>query len=231
MRVFLTGFMGAGKTTTGRRLADKLGLEFRDLDLEIERIAGMTIGDIFRIHGEYEFRKKESEALRDLVRYHDHLLIATGGGTPCFHDNMMFMNDSGITVYLELPTGALVHRLIHSKSRRPLVEGMDEMELQSYVTDTLAQRAPFFRESKIIADGMNVNVNDLAERIRSFYEINSGKTLSICQTPRSHAPAWLWRGSSRQNLHLPEIACDHGLQVTLYGSSSCQYPAGLSLSI
>lgn len=172
MRVFLTGFMGAGKTTVGHRLASKLGLDFKDLDLEIERIAGMTIGDIFRIHGEVEFRKKESEALRDLVRDHDHVLIATGGGTPCFHDNMLFMNDSGITIYLDLPSGALVHRLNHSKNKRPLVKGMGEKELELYVTDTLAQRAPFYLESKISTDGLNVNVNDLAGMVLSFDDVS-----------------------------------------------------------
>ncbi len=172
MRIFLTGFMGAGKSTAGRRLAKALDLEFLDLDFEIERVTGMKIAEIFIEKGEEDFRKTESETLRTLTTDQSHALISTGGGTPCFLENMKFMNSAGITVYLELPVGALVNRLMNSKNARPLIEGMNEKELNSYVADTLAQRVPYYRKAQIIVNGMNVDEKGLTEKIRSQYDIS-----------------------------------------------------------
>jgi shikimate kinase len=165
MRIFLTGFMAAGKTTVGRRLSKILDLDFMDLDSEIEKVTGITISEWFRQKGESEFRKMESEVLHSLTEAHAHAVISTGGGAPCFHGNMKFMNERGITIYLKLPPRALVSRLSDSKGSRPLIEDMNAEELTDYIEKTLATRDPFYNNAEIIADGLSVDVDGLAEKV------------------------------------------------------------------
>src|SRR6476620_3320016 len=106
MKVFLIGFMGSGKTTIGKKLANYLKYEFIDLDKFIEARAGMTIVDYFAAHGEEEFRKMERDVLQT-THYPDNVIIATGGGTPTYDDNMEWMNENGKVAYLSLPPRAL----------------------------------------------------------------------------------------------------------------------------
>ncbi|MBN8785522.1 MAG: shikimate kinase, partial [Terrimonas sp.] len=118
MRIFLLGYMGTGKTYWGKLWAARHGMDFFDLDHEIERNAGMTIREMFEKHGESFFREKEKEALYQFKNKNDFIL-STGGGTPCFFDNMQWMNDNGITIYLNTSVQVLAERLTKEKDHRP----------------------------------------------------------------------------------------------------------------
>ena len=165
MRIFLTGFMGSGKTTSGRRLASRLGYDFVDLDDAIELETGLTIGELFR-ESEMRFREKEREVLLKLINL-DNSVIATGGGTPCFFDNMTWMNRHGLTIYLSLTNGSLFHRLAPSKENRPLICHMGDIELMEYIMDSLVIREPYYKMSAITVTGEDLDVNRLSDRINS----------------------------------------------------------------
>jgi shikimate kinase len=161
-RVFLIGFMGVGKTTMGRRLAKRLHLEYRDLDQEIEFAASMFIPDIFNLLGEEQFRKMEAETLRRQQPGH---LIACGGGTPCFHDNMNWMNANGITIYLQASPKFLADRLMKSKKPRPLLKGMNQVQLSDFIASKLEERQPFYEQAKIIAPLPQTKLKGLLEMV------------------------------------------------------------------
>lgn len=164
MRIFLIGFMGSGKTTAGRKLSPRLNIQFIDLDSEIEKETRMTVREIFKLKGEEYFREIESEILRKLSR-EDDFVMATGGGTPCFKDNIDFMNQKGITVYLKLNTAELISRLEKAKAKRPLLEGKDDKEMQQFIEYKLKTRTPYYEKARIITRGMNLNIPSLAEKI------------------------------------------------------------------
>lgn len=118
--IFLVGMPGSGKSTVGRLVAEKLGLDFFDLDAEIEKSQGRTIAEIFSEDGEDLFRKTEAEILRNTIANKSAIVIAAGGGTPCFYDGIKLMNESGVTVYLETPIEILISRT-KRKQHRPLL--------------------------------------------------------------------------------------------------------------
>ena len=118
--IFLVGMPGSGKSTVGRLVAEKLGLDFYDLDAEIEKSQGRTITAIFAEDGEDLFRKTEAEILRNTIANKSAIVIAAGGGTPCFYDGIKVMNESGVTVYLETPIEMLISRT-KRKQHRPLL--------------------------------------------------------------------------------------------------------------
>ncbi len=150
-RIFLLGFMGSGKSHTGRRLGEVLGLPFVDLDALIEAREGMTVQDIFSIRGESFFRQAEQAALHTLQDY-DQVIVACGGGTPCFFDNMDWMNRHGITVYLETPVEELCRRLLPEMAHRPLLQGLDASTLPGFIAERLALREPYYRKAQVVAD-------------------------------------------------------------------------------
>ena len=117
-RIFLIGFMGSGKSSTGKKLANLLHFDFFDTDTEIERITGKTISQIFATDGEDFFREKEREIIAELSQK-DNVVVSTGGGTPCFFDNMQLMNQTGLTIYLHANPKMLKQRLITNKKQRP----------------------------------------------------------------------------------------------------------------
>ncbi len=162
-RIFLIGFMGSGKTTHGKILARKLGYRFVDMDHWIEENTGKTVPEIFEEEGELFFRAKETEAIEALSK-EEQIVISTGGGAPCHADNMKLLNSSGLTIYLQLPPGALVNRLKNSHTERPLLAGKSENEMRKTITDLLAQREPFYKKAAVIVDAMN-GVNERLLRI------------------------------------------------------------------
>jgi len=165
--IYLIGFMGSGKTTVGKRIADKLGWIFIDIDEVIEHTTGMKIALIFKEKGEDYFRELERESIKKFGEM-SRMVIATGGGAPCFFDNMDAMSHNGITVYLKMSPAALTARLmqltVEERNQRPLIAGKSEAALLEFVTNTLSKREPFYSSAKLIIQ--NEDTAELAaERI------------------------------------------------------------------
>ncbi|HOG57784.1 MAG TPA: shikimate kinase [Bacteroidales bacterium] len=150
-KIFLIGFMGSGKTTTGKKLASRLSWKFIDLDEFIEEDKGMPVAEIFETQGEDWFRTVEAEALRTVAKA-DNTVISTGGGTPCFYENMEFMLQNGLTVYLRMTPESLARRLARSSAGRPLLKDIDKEELETYIRTKLAEREPWYSMAEIKTD-------------------------------------------------------------------------------
>lgn len=150
-RIFLIGYMGAGKTTVGKILAERMGLNFIDLDYYIERRFHKSVRQIFQEKGEAEFRRIEQSLLREVSLF-ENVLISTGGGSPCFEDNMAFMKEQGITVYLKVSVEELANRLEIAKSSRPMLQGKSGEELKRFIAGSLEVRAPFYEQASIVFD-------------------------------------------------------------------------------
>lgn len=148
-RIILIGYMGAGKTTIGRTLARELGLEFYDLDWYVENRFRLRIPEIFAQRGEEGFREIERKMLHEVAEFED-IVLSCGGGTPCFFDNIDFMNARGETIYLQASPEVLQTHLRMGKSKRPLIDGKSPDELEAYIRESLAQREPFYTQAKHI---------------------------------------------------------------------------------
>ena len=164
MRIFLVGFMGAGKSVVGRRLAKSLNLSFYDLDEEIESHYKMSVSAIFQKYDEACFRKLETSVLESFSNK-DNFVLSCGGGTPCFSENMAFMNSIGTTIYIKLSADELLERISNSYHKRPLTEGKSDEELASYVDAMLKKREPFYSMAKITVDASGTDKETLAEKI------------------------------------------------------------------
>lgn len=174
MKIFVTGYMASGKTTFGKALAEKLNVPFIDLDQYIESKAEATIAEIFEDRGESGFREIERDMLREAVAEAENMVLACGGGTPCFHDNMEFLNSNGITVFLETSTPVLIARLQEQNATRPLVAGKSNDEIEEKVLYQLRERLPFYMESKLKWSGDDLN---------SEAEINSNTQTFLSSYP------------------------------------------------
>lgn len=163
MKVFLIGFMGSGKTTIGKKLANYLKYEFIDLDKLIESKAEMSIVSYFELHGEGAFRELERDILQK-SEFPENVIIATGGGAPCFGDNMEWMNKNGLVAYLSLSPKALASRLEHSKTDRPLIRHLKGDELIDFISSKLQEREVFYNQAKYV-----VSASDLTAERLSFY--------------------------------------------------------------
>lgn len=141
--------MGSGKSHVGKRLAPKMNCEFLDLDHHIEEVAGKSISSIFKEDGEAYFRQLESASLKSLGAK-ENLIISTGGGTPCFFDNMKWMNQHGRTVFLDVATSILVHRLLPRTAHRPLLANKSPEELANFIEEKLAARRKDYEQCEII---------------------------------------------------------------------------------
>lgn len=149
MRIFLIGFMGSGKTHVGRGLAALLNTPFIDLDDYLEEKEERSISDIFRTDGADHFRKLEKKYLYDMEQY-PHAVIATGGGAPCFFDNIAWMKSKGLTIYLDTPLSILVERLKNETTHRPLLKNKTIAELNDFIEKKLLERHPYYRQADAI---------------------------------------------------------------------------------
>ncbi|MEX1190788.1 MAG: shikimate kinase [Brumimicrobium sp.] len=161
--VYLLGFMGVGKTSLGKKLANKLNIPFVDTDQLLEDQFKMTISDYFKIHGEEAFRAAEREVLKTVSI--KKAIIATGGGLPCFYDNMDVMNSTGITVFLDRPAKELQQRLSQAKSKRPLIADKDDVAMLEYIENELKSRLPFYQRAKFIVERDNQTANYIADSL------------------------------------------------------------------
>jgi shikimate kinase len=150
MRIFLIGFMGSGKSRTGQSLAALIGVPFVDLDEYIEERSGMSVSDIFSHHGEGYFRELERDLLTQLIRL-PAFVLATGGGTACYHDAVSLMCDHGTTVFLDPPVATLYQRLADERDHRPLLR--ECADLKSFIASTLDARRPFYEQADITYRG------------------------------------------------------------------------------
>jgi len=148
MLIFLVGYMGCGKTTFGRKLAEELGWQFADLDELIEERYKISIHDFFAKYGEENFRRIENMMLREQFTKH-RIIISTGGGTPCFYNNMELMNRYGVTIFLNTSLPVIVERLYKGKRKRPLVMGLGLDELTLKINQHLEQRLPFYKMAQL----------------------------------------------------------------------------------
>lgn len=145
--------MGSGKSTLGKPIARALGCNFYDLDNYIEQQTGSTIAAIFEQQGEAAFRALETKYLEELSAANENCVISTGGGTPCFGDNMEMINSLGMSVYLQQEVSVLTHRLLNSKISRPLIAGKTPEQLRSFIEQKLAEREPYYKRASItVAD-------------------------------------------------------------------------------
>ena len=152
-RIFLIGYMGSGKTTVGQLLATQLGYSFIDMDNHIEGTLFKSVSQIFTELGEDQFRLLEKQCLHEVAEF-DHVVISTGGGAPCFFDNMEYMNKQGVTVYLKLSSADLAERLeLSHANKRPLLAGRKGEELLRFISEGLAMREQFFSPAAYSVSG------------------------------------------------------------------------------
>jgi shikimate kinase len=159
--------MGSGKSTAGKKLAAKLNFEFIDLDKFIESECGQTIPEIFAEKGENEFRALEHNALKKLI-LKNNVVIACGGGTPCYYGNMELMNNNGTTIYLKMSAESLASRLLKAKDKRPLIENKTESELKDYITEHLEKREDIYHQAQYIVKGKNLDIDELVDFVTAI---------------------------------------------------------------
>ncbi|MEP6844705.1 MAG: shikimate kinase [Panacibacter sp.] len=146
-RIFLIGMMGTGKSYWAQRIADVHKMDWTDLDAQIEKETLMTIKEIFETQGETYFRSKEKETLHKLTSL-KNIVIATGGGTPCFHENMQWMNKHGVSIWIDEPVEVLAERLKKEKAHRPLIKDLTDEELLHFLSIKLSERSKFYSQSQ-----------------------------------------------------------------------------------
>ncbi len=164
MRVFLIGFMGCGKSTIGKKLAETLNYKFIDLDSFIQQKTEENITEIFQKQGENYFRDLEKESLNEICKM-ENIVIATGGGTPCFFDNMQKILDSGKSIYLKMKVQDLKDRLQKEKNKRPLIKNLTEKELVNFISKKLLERECFYKKANHVLKSKNINEKDIEKLI------------------------------------------------------------------
>lgn len=153
--------MGSGKTTVGKALARELGLVFYDLDWYIESRRRKTVAQIFAERGEAGFREIERNMLHEVAEFED-IVLSCGGGTPCFFDNMEYLNQQGDVIWLKADAEVLYKHLLMGKTERPLLKGKSPEELVSFIREQLVLREPFYSKAKHMLD---VNLMDTYDKI------------------------------------------------------------------
>lgn len=149
--IFLIGFMGAGKTTLAKKLGSKLGYQWIDTDQEIEKKEGVKVSEIFEVRGEAYFRALEKQLIDGLIPS-EKMIVATGGGLPCFNNLMETLNQLGTTIYLERTPKELFQRVKQATNSRPLIAHKSDEELLEYIESTMGKRREIYLQSNIIAD-------------------------------------------------------------------------------
>ena len=162
VRIIIVGYMGSGKTTVGKALSKDLGIPFYDLDWYIESRMRKTVAQIFAERGEEGFRKIEHNMLHEVAEF-ENVIISCGGGTPCFFDNMDYMNGQGETVYLQASPDVLYNHLKMGKTERPLLKNKTPEEMQVFIAAQLEKREPYYSKAK---HTLNVDLLENYEKIK-----------------------------------------------------------------
>ena len=169
-RIFLIGYMGSGKTTIGKLVAKQLGYSFVDMDAHIEEKQFKTVSQIFAEKGEPEFRLLEQKCLHEVADF-ENVVISTGGGAPCFFDNIEYMNAHGLSIYLKLTANELAERLeLVGINKRPLLAGKSSTELRQFIAEALSKREPFYSKATYALSGdINLVVNEISELVKKCH--------------------------------------------------------------
>ena len=163
--IFLIGYMGSGKSTLGRKLAQEMNVEFLDLDILIEKGLGLKINEIFLKKGESFFRQKERDYLTKYC-LDTQSIVATGGGTPCFFDNNNIMNSKGITIYLKVSCHELVRRLQFNQNRPLLFK--NKLNLKDFVNNQIIERERHYQKSQYIIESDCISVNQIYDLLKNI---------------------------------------------------------------
>ena len=165
MKIFLIGFMGSGKTHWGRLLSEKLNLPFFDLDEQVVNSENKTINEIFAEKGEEYFRLKEKEVLHIITESHSGFIMSCGGGAPCYFNNIEYMNRAGTTVWLNTPTEVLYKRLMKEKEQRPLLKGLSNEQMKSFIKKKFSDRRMYYEQADIAIEDEDITLDQLIERV------------------------------------------------------------------
>ncbi len=165
MKIFLIGFMGCGKTHLGRELSDKLQLPFFDLDEKLVEKEEKPINQIFEEEGEEYFRLLEKEVLYLLTESHESFVMACGGGTPCFYNNIDYMKSKGTTVWINCSIECMYGRLVKDKSARPLVKDLSNDQLRSYIIKKFGDRKIFYQQAAVIITEEEANSESIINKL------------------------------------------------------------------
>jgi len=161
MRIFLIGFPGSGKSVLGRQLAQRLKSAFFDLDNLIEKHLGSSIPEIFKNNGERFFRETEANVLRKIIESHQKFVLATGGGTPCFEENINLMLKAGCSIYLEVSYEEIGRRLQQSSSDRPLLKGFTSGSFADQFKLRFGYRERYYRKADVVVTGDSISTDDI----------------------------------------------------------------------
>lgn len=157
--------MGSGKTHWGRLLSEKLGIRFFDLDEQVTEHAGRSIPEIFAADGEEQFRLMEKDALHIITESHDSFVMACGGGSPCYFNNIDYMNKAGVTVWINTPLDVLHNRLVGEKEKRPLIKDLTDEQLKGFIQKKFSDRRIYYEQATISIEEEPFELDSLIEKI------------------------------------------------------------------
>lgn len=157
--------MGSGKTHWGRLLSEKLGIRFFDLDEQVTGHAGKSIVEIFAIEGEEQFRLMEKEVLHIITESHESFVMACGGGSPCYFNNIEYMNQSGTSVWINTPLDVLFKRLVTEKDKRPLLKDLSDEQLKNFISKKFSGRKIYYEQADVTVDEEPVQLENLINKI------------------------------------------------------------------
>ncbi|EKB49534.1 shikimate kinase [Cecembia lonarensis] len=171
LKIILVGLPGSGKTTFGKLLAKQLNFAFLDLDQVIEQESGLSIGQIFEQDGEGRFRDLESFYLKKVLDGIEGFVLSTGGGTPCFNENMDLINEKGVSVYLDVSLEEIMRRLGNDTlGKRPMFSGLGQGEATLKLKSLLAERENYYLQSKIKLSGDDISTEHLLSELMGFFK-------------------------------------------------------------
>ncbi|MDT8394380.1 MAG: shikimate kinase [Bacteroidales bacterium] len=168
MKIFIIGYMGAGKSTAGKRLSNRLGIPFIDIDEAFEEKFRYSIPRFFDQFGEERFREFEHQCLKEIIHENADAVVSTGGGTPCFFNNLELMQKSGVTIYLKMHPKSLAERLSRSRRLRPVIRDIQQHEMPAFVETQLAGREAYYEQADIIIKGESLDMDELVRLAKDF---------------------------------------------------------------
>jgi shikimate kinase len=163
-RIVLVGFAGAGKSTIAKKIAQHFNFSVLDTDKMLEEKYRISVFDVFEKYDETVFRQLEYKILVESLQQ-KNVVIATGGGAPCFFDAMKLINENACSIYIEMSPKSLTHRLLNAKVTRPLTQNKTEEELLAFITEQLAQRTPIYQQAHFTVKGEDFDLQNVIQRI------------------------------------------------------------------